>query len=377
MEAVGRLAGGIAHDFNNLLTVITGRSRLLLGRLAPDDPLRRGVEIIDATAERAGLLTRQLLAFSRKQVLSPAVLDLNEVVTGVTDLLRRLIGETIDLDVRLAPSPGRVRVDRGQIEQVLVNLVVNARDAMPRGGRITIETSRVVPTAPRDGGPPGLAPGSSVRLAVTDTGTGMDAGTRARIFEPFFTTKEPGKGTGLGLATVYGIVTQSGGRLEVESEPGAGSAFTIFLPCVGEGADTPSAGSLAPERGHETVLVVEDETEVRALVHRVLEEHGYVVLGAGRSAEALRIVERHPGPIHLLVTDMVMPDMSGAALAERLAALRPQMAILYMSGYTDYGATTPEGRRPGIAFLQKPFTPEALAHQVRAVLDAAAVPAVG
>ena len=357
MEAVGRLAGGVAHDFNNLLTVILGRSRLLLEAMTADHPHRRSVKSIDETAERAAVLTRQLLAFSRKQVLDPAVLDLNEVVTGMTDLLQRLIGEQVELTVVPGVGLGQVKVDRGQIEQVIVNLVVNARDAMPDGGRITIETS-AVETSETD------ANESHVRVAVTDTGTGMDAHTRARIFEPFFTTKEPGKGTGLGLATVYGIVRQSGGTIEVDSEPGVGTTFTIALPTV-EAAQTAAEVSTAPVRGGtETVLVVEDEAEVRDLVHAVLADYGYVVLSAGRPGEALERAARHPGPIHLLVTDMVMPEMGGPALARNLLAERPETAILFMSGYTDQTVTD------GPPFLQKPFTPETIGRTVRAALDA-------
>jgi signal transduction histidine kinase len=305
MEAVGRLAGGIAHDFNNLLTVILGRSRLLLDGMPADHAHRRSVESIDETAERAALLTRQLLAFSRKQVLAPAVLDLNEVVVGMTDILQRLIGESVELIFDPGTDVGQVKVDRGQLEQVIVNLVVNARDAMPQGGRLTIETAA--------GGPDESAPGAGrqAKLTVTDTGTGMDAHTRARIFEPFFTTKEPGKGTGLGLATVYGIVRQSGGSIQVDSEPGAGTTFTISLPRVEDSAETVQTPSTPPGRGTETVLIVEDEPEVRALVHSVLADHGYLVLSAGRPSEAVSLAERHPGPIHLLVTDMVMPEMGG------------------------------------------------------------------
>jgi signal transduction histidine kinase/CheY-like chemotaxis protein/HAMP domain-containing protein len=360
MEAVGRLAGGIAHDFNNLLTVILGRSRLLLEAMTADHPHRRSVRSIDETAERAALLTRQLLAFSRKQVLAPAILDLNEVAVGLTDLLQRLIGESVELIVNPGTDVGHVKVDRGQLEQVIVNLVVNARDAMPQGGRITIDTSAAGPDEP------GAAPGSrrQARLAVTDTGTGMDAHTRARIFEPFFTTKEPGKGTGLGLATVYGIIRQSGGSIQVESELGAGTTFTISLPRVEESATTGDTPSTPAGRGSETVLIVEDEPEVRALVHAVLVDHGYLVLSAGLPSEAVELAERHPGPIHLLLTDMVMPGMGGPALARRILAGRPLMAVLYMSGYTDHTV------EDGSLFLQKPFTPDTIARAVRAALDA-------
>jgi signal transduction histidine kinase/ActR/RegA family two-component response regulator len=358
MEAVGRLAGGIAHDFNNLLTVILGRSHLLLAAMAADHPHRRPIKSIDQTAERAAMLTRQLLAFSRKQVLAPTVLDPNEVVVGMMDILQRLIGESVELTFNQDPDVGRVKVDRGQLEQVIVNLVVNARDAMPEGGRITIATSAAVPDESAAGS------ARQANLTVTDTGTGMDAHTQARIFEPFFTTKEPGKGTGLGLATVYGILRQSGGTIQVDSEPGAGTTFTISLPQVEDRAETTETPSAPPRRGTETVLVVEDEAEVRALVHSVLVDHGYLVLSAGRPSEAVDLAERHPGPIHLLVTDMVMPEMGGPSLARQLIAVRPEMAVLYMSGYTD--STVGEGS----LFLQKPFTPDTIARSVRAALDA-------
>jgi signal transduction histidine kinase/HAMP domain-containing protein len=370
MEAVGRLAGGIAHDFNNLLTVISGHGQLLLRQLAPGDPLRGQIETIETTAERAALLTRQLLAFSRKQVLAPTMLDLNDVVSGMAQMLQRLIGESIDLVFSPGPHLGRVKVDPGQLEQVIVNLVVNARDAMPNGGRIIIETSNVELGGQPAGRHGGVSSGWHVMLAVRDTGTGMDAETQARIFEPFFTTKGPGKGTGLGLATVYGVVNQSGGSISVDSEPGAGTTFTIYFPRV-DGIPEPveKAAGLPPSRGSETILVVEDENEVRALVQRVLEDYGYGVLSAGRGAEALRIAEQRSGPIHLLLTDIVMPEVSGPALAERLVSLRPEMAVLYMSGYTDASIIGHGHLGQGIPFIQKPFTPEALARKIRAVLD--------
>ena len=365
MEAVGRLAGGIAHDFNNLLTVILGRTRLLLEPMAADHPHHRSVKSIDDTAERAALLTRQLLAFSRKQILAPSVLDLNETVVGMTDLLQRLIGESVELVFNPGPDAGHVKVDRGQLEQVIVNLAVNARDAMPQGGRITIETGAGDP----DESVAGLAGDAPmVKLVVTDTGTGMDAHTRARIFEPFFTTKQPGEGTGLGLATVYGIVRQSGGTIKVDSELGVGTTFTILLPRVEDTAAAATSPTTAPRGGTETVLLVEDEAEVRSLLQAVLSEHGYEVLSGGRPSEAVEIAERHPGPIHLLISDMVMPEMGGPALARRLLSGRPEMAVLYMSGYTDQmlGDTIP--------FLQKPFTPDVILRTVRAALDAVTRP---
>ncbi|MGH7316146.1 MAG: ATP-binding protein, partial [Candidatus Rokuibacteriota bacterium] len=281
----------IAHDFKNLLTVILGRSRLLLGTMPPEHPHRRSVLSIDSTAERAALLTRQLLAFSRKQVLAPTLLDLHEVVTGMIDILQRLIGAQVELEVVPGKDISTVKADRGQLEQVIGNLVVNARDAMPDGGRITIAISTAGPDEPGANGPAG----SHVTLAVTDTGIGMDAHTQARIFDPFFTTKEPGKGTGLGLATVYGIVQQSGGRIRVASEPGAGTTFTIALPGAEDVAVAVETPTTPPQGGRETLLIVEDEPEVRALVHAVLTDHGYLVLSAGRPGEAVQLAERIPG----------------------------------------------------------------------------------
>ena len=370
MEAVGRLAGGIAHDFNNLLTVISGRTYLLLRDLATDHPHRRGIQTIDETAQRAAQLTRQLLAFSRKQVLAPTVLDLNEVVEGLTDLLHRLIGESIELTVTPDPGLAKATLDRGQVEQVLVNLVVNARDAMPDGGRIDVSTQNV-DLADDFLHPDGVGrAGAHVMIAIADTGCGMDEPTRARIFEPFFTTKEVGKGTGLGLATVLGIVQQSAGHIRVHSEVGVGTTFRIYFPRAEEPATPVDLTTPAPPRdGHETVLVVDDEVEVQSLLRTALGTWGYTVLGAATPSEALRLAEQHPGPIHLLLTDMVMPEMSGVVLARRLLALRPGMAAVYMSGYADYPAET-----GGMRFLQKPFTPDTVARTIREVLDS--LPAV-
>ena len=365
MEAVGRLAGGIAHDFNNLLTVIMGRSNLLLHRLAADHPHRKSLENIEETTQRAALLTRQLLAFSRKQVLTPTVLDVEGVVAGMLEMFQRLIGENIELAFTPGPELGRVRIDRGQAEQVLVNLVVNARDAMPEGGRITIEIAEVALDEGDAGRVAGLPAGPYIVLTVSDTGAGMDEHTKARIFEPFFTTKEPGKGTGLGLATVYGIVRQSEGGVTVESQLGVGTSFKIYLPRV-DGVVEEETAAVAPVgRGTETVLLVEDETHVRSLVETVLAEHGYHVLTAGRPREAVRLAERHAGPIHLLLSDMVMPEMSGSALARQILPLRPEMVVLFMSGYADY----PAEQATGGGLLQKPFTPDALARAVRGALD--------
>ncbi len=371
MEAVGQLAGGIAHDFNNLLTAILGNAQLLLRDLPPGDAMRGDVEEIRKASERAAGLTRQLLAYSRRQMLQPEILDLNVVVGEMDRMLRRLIGEHIALVTVPAPDLGRVRADPSQIEQVLVNLVVNARDAMAEGGRLTIETAN----ADLDESyakEHGAAPGAYTMLAVTDTGTGMDATVRAHLFEPFFTTKEVGKGTGLGLATVYGIVKQSGGHISVYTEVGRGSSFKVYLPRVHR--PPPSAQTPAPRppaaRGSETVLVVEDDPAVLSLSCRALEAEGYTILCASDGADALRIVERHGGEIHLLLTDVVMPVMSGRELAEQMAARRAGIRILYMSGYPGDAAVHHGSLVRGSAFLQKPFSPDSLTRKVRETLDA-------
>ena len=370
MEAVGRLAGGIAHDFNNLLTVMTGRSQLLLRRLTPEDPVRSEIELIEKTANRAADLTRQLLAFSRKQILQPAVMNLNAAVATMSEVLRRMIGEDVLLATALDPALGWVQADPSQIEQIVINLVVNARDAMPKGGRLTLETANVELEGAYARAHVGAHPGPHVMLAVSDTGAGMDADTRTRIFEPFFTTKGPGKGTGLGLATVYGIVKQSGGHICVYSELGQGTAFKIYLPRVDPAADPVEPGGLLAHvaQGRETILLVEDEEAVRELARDILEANGYAVLEARHGDEALAICERHSEPIHLMLTDVVMPGMNGRELAERLARLRPETKVLYMSGYTD-NAIVLHGVLNGRAvFLQKPFSPDALARKVREVL---------
>ena len=366
MDAIGRLAGGVAHDFNNLLTVILGRTDILLHPLKPEDPMRRGIELIQRTAGRAADLTRQLLAFSRKQVLEPVVLDLGAVATDMKDMLGRLIGEDIALLTTPTPGLGRVKADRGQIEQVVMNLAVNARDAMPQGGRLILETANVDLDDEYERRHVGARPGPHVMLAVSDTGTGIPREIQAQIFEPFFTTKEQGKGTGLGLATVYGIVKQSGGYIEVDSEPGQGTAFRIYLPRLDAAAAT------------ETILLVEDEEGVRELARDILRASGYTVLEARNGAEALLLCERHQGPLDMLLTDVVMPRMSGRELAERLAPLRPELSVLYMSGYTDDAVIRHGVLAAGTAFLQKPFTPAALVQRVRETLDltAAANPAV-
>jgi PAS domain S-box-containing protein len=370
LEAVGRLAGGVAHDFNNLLTVIMGRGDILLGRLPADHPHRRDIALIKKTAERAAALTKQLLAFSRKQILAPKVLDLNTVVSGMVTMLQRLIGEDIELLFLPGSEVGRVKADPGQLEQVIANLAVNARDAMPNGGRLTLETAVVDLSEHYARQHVGVQAGSYVMLGVSDTGIGMDRETQARIFEPFFTTKEPGKGTGLGLATVYGIVKQSGGNIWVYSEPGKGTTFKVYLPQVHDAEDGAEPEQIRPGRGTETILIVEDEDEVRTLAGEVLASYGYEVLQARTPAEALLIAERHTGPIPLLLTDVIMPGMSGRILAERLAPLRPEMNVLYMSGYTDEAIVHHGTLDAGTPFIQKPFTPDALAAGVRRLLDA-------
>jgi len=373
MEAVGRLAGGVAHDFNNLLTAILGSVELLLRELAPASPLRQDATEIKKAGERAAVLTRQLLAYSRRQVLNPEVLDLNRVVADMDRMLRRLIGEDVDLVTRLAPDLGNVRADRGQIEQVLVNLVLNARDAMPQGGKLTIETANVELDPGYVETHEGAKPGAYALLAVSDTGAGMDAETAAHLFEPFFTTKEVGKGTGLGLATAYGIVKQSDGYIMVYSEPGHGTTFKIYLPraaAPGAASPVPPAPPVkATARGSETILVVEDEEAVRSLSRRALEASGYTVLAAADGPDAVRLLERYGGPIHLVLTDVIMPGMNGRELAQRLVQRRPGLRVLYMSGYPGDAIVHRGALEPGMAFLQKPFMPEDLARKVREVLD--------
>ncbi|HWN12144.1 MAG TPA: PAS domain S-box protein [Pyrinomonadaceae bacterium] len=372
LEAIGILAGGIAHDFNNLLTVILGYGDLTLKRLNEEDPLHRNISEANKAAARAAGLTRQLLAFSRKQVLQPRILTLNAVVSELEKMLRRLIGEDIGFRTVLDPELGSVRADPGQIEQIIMNLAVNARDAMPKGGKLTIETKNVYLDEDYAKKHIAVVPGSYVMLAVSDTGMGMDEPTQARIFEPFFTTKESGKGTGLGLSTVYGIVKQSGGNIWVYSEVGRGTTFKIYLPRVDEGAQEVerSAETDGAMQGSETVLVAEDEEAVRALARQVLEIYGYHVLEAANGGAALLICERHKEPIDLLITDVVMPEMSGRELADRLAQLRPDMKVLFMSGYTDNAIVHQGVLDEGANFIQKPFPTEALARKVRNVLDA-------
>jgi two-component system, cell cycle sensor histidine kinase and response regulator CckA len=371
MEAVGRLAGGVAHDFNNLLTVITSYTQLLLDELSPTDTKREDLEQISKAAAGAAGLTRQLLAFSRQQVIQPRIVDVNDVVAGAEKLLRRLIGEDIELVAVRAPDLGKVKCDPGQLEQIIMNLVVNSRDAMPKGGKLTIETGNAEMDEAYIRGHPLARLGPYVMLAVTDTGTGMDEATQAHIFEPFFTTKEQGKGTGLGLATVYAIVKQVGGFIWVYSEPGHGTSFKIYLPRVPEesGAAQSSQPGESMPRGTETVLVVEDAASLRAVIRQMLMRLGYQVLDAADGELALKLAERHRGPIHLLLTDVVMPVLGGRQLMERLAKLRPETKVLFTSGYTDDAVVRHGVLEAGIPFLQKPFTPDGLARAVRDVLD--------
>jgi CheY-like chemotaxis protein len=370
METAGRLAGGIAHDFNNLLTAILGTSEILLQELPAYMPERNDVEEIKRAATRAANLTRQLLAFSRRQVLQPRILDLTSVVNGVETMLRRLIGEHITLLTHTAPELWQVRADPGQLEQVLLNLCVNARDAMPTGGTILIEAQNQRfegTTLPPENVMPA---GDYIRLTVSDTGVGMDPETQRHLFEPFFTTKEPGKGTGLGLATVYGIVKQSGGFIYAQSERGRGSQFRIFLPRVSGipeklESHTPTP---RPPAAEGTLLLVEDEESVRRLARRVLEGVGYRVLEAASGTEALGIVESWEGPLDLVVTDVIMPGMSGQELSARLRERRPTLRILYVSGYTDDAILQHGILLPNTSFLQKPFTPGSLAQRVQEVM---------
>jgi CheY-like chemotaxis protein len=371
MEAIGRLTAGIAHDFNNLLTAINGFAELVQGQLEPDNGLREMVDKILNSGQRAADLVRQLLAFSRKQIIEPRVMNLNTVVVEMDKMLRRIIGEDIDLKISLAPDLWPVRVDAAQMGQVIINLAVNARDAMPAGGRLTLETANVVIDDDYAAGHLGTQPGKHVMLAISDTGCGMSDEVKAHIFEPFFTTKEVGKGTGLGLATVFGVVKQNEGDIWVYSEEGIGTTFKVYLPCVEE-AKLPLALSGSNQEipsGHETILVVEDDTGVRELVQQVLRKRGYNLLQARNGHEALRLIAGCPDPIHLLLTDVVMPGVSGKALAEKLAQVQPGLKTLFMSGYTDQAITHHGVLDPGVAFIQKPFSPAALARKVRAVLD--------
>ncbi len=372
MEVVGRLAGGVAHDFNNVLSVILSYSDMLIDEPSPSETLREDLGEIRKAGQRAAALTRQLLAFSRQQVLAPRLLSVNDVLCEAERMLSRLLGAGITLVTRCDPTLWMVKVDPGQLDQVIMNLAVNARDAMPDGGQLTLATSNVVLDDDHVAANVGALRGAHVLLMVTDTGVGMDRATRAKIFEPFFTTKEKGKGTGLGLATVHGIVQQSGGSIAVDSQPGQGTSFKVYLPRAHDDHEATVAAPVAPVtlRGSETILLAEDEEQVRQVAREILERHGYKVLAACDPDEALRVGARHSGAIHLLLTDIVMPQMSGRQLAERLAALRPAMKVLYMSGYTDDKVFQQSILEAGLAFLEKPLTPDLLSRRVREVLDA-------
>ena len=371
MEGIGRLAGGIAHDFNNLLTAIQGHAQFMLEDLPEGGTARADAEEIRKAADRAAALTRQLLTFSRRQVLEPQVIDLNSIIGDLNKMLRRVIREDVDLVTALADDAWSIYADAGQIEQVLMNLVVNSRDAMPRGGTVTVATRNVEVGEEYAMGGAGPQPGPYVQLTVSDTGIGMDKDTQVRIFEPFFTTKPEGQGTGLGLATVYGIVQQSGGHISVYSEPGQGTMFRILLPRHRERSEAAEKPAVQPSSRHgcEAVLVVEDDPAVRALTRRVLQERGYSVLEAGDGTEALRLAEEYDGPIDLLVTDIVMPEMSGRKLAENLRTMHPAAKILFMSGFTETDVIQQGLLEPGAAFVEKPFSPDGLAERVREALD--------
>jgi two-component system cell cycle sensor histidine kinase/response regulator CckA len=370
MEAVGRLAGGVAHDFNNALSVVMTYADLLLLDIAQDSPMRTDLEEIRRAAERAASLTRQLLVFSRQQLLEPKVLDLNELIRDAAKMLQRVVGEELAINLQLEPELGAVRVDPGQMEQVLVNLAGNARDAMPNGGQITIRTANFDLGDDEAREHPGAQAGPHVEIAISDTGIGMDAATLARAFEPFFTTKPHGKGAGLGLATVFGIAQQSGGYVWVASASGEGSTFRFLLPrvpgLVSESQRT--VETIADLAGSETILLVEDDVQVLTVVRNILARLGYQVLVAHNAGEAMLIAEKHSGDVHLLLTDVVMPYVSGPELGKRLMALRPGMHVLFMSGYSDESLVPPELIASGLAFLQKPITPERLGKKLREVL---------
>jgi signal transduction histidine kinase len=373
MEGVGRLAGGVAHDFNNLVTVIMSFTAFALESLREGDPLRDDLLEVKNAADRAAALTRQLLALSRKQILQPERVDLNQVLTDMDSMLRRLIGEDIEVAWAPAPDLGLVMADRGQIEQVLMNLAINARDAMVEGGTLTIETANAELDEEYGARHIGTQAGPHVVLTVSDTGCGMDEATRRQIFDPFFTTKETGKGTGLGLSTVYGIVEQSGGTIWVYSEPGLGTTFKVYLPRLVTDSMVPASEPSAPQpmsRGRETILVVEDQRALRQVIRRTLEAAGYTVLTAANGLEALAAFTHHEGPVQLLLTDVVMPEMSGTALVGELANRGAPMAVLYMSGYSGDAIAQSGVLEPGTHFLAKPFTPADLARKVRTVLDA-------
>jgi two-component system, cell cycle sensor histidine kinase and response regulator CckA len=369
MEALGRFAGGVAHDFNNLLTAIQGYTSLLMNDLGPADPRREDLEEIRKASERAAALTRQILAFSRRQVAEPEPVNLNGIIREMERLLPRLLGENIELDSALDPGLDAVHADPRQLEQVLMNLAVNARDAMPGGGRLSIETTNeyLSESDPHVG--PDLPPGPYIRLTVSDTGVGIEHEIQGKIFDPFFTTKEPGQGTGLGLATVYGIIKQAGGHIEVESSPNRGAIFRLHLPRI-EGLHLDHSPRHSPEpgpRGSETILLVEDEEAVRVFANKALEKQGYTVLEARHGRDALNRLAEHSGPVHLVITDLVMPEMGGSELALEMAREHPEVPILFLSGYSD-GELTTRGLGQGGAFLPKPFTSDVLARKVREVL---------
>jgi signal transduction histidine kinase/CheY-like chemotaxis protein len=372
LETVGKLAGGVAHEFNSILTAIIGQSELLLGDLPAGSPLAQNATEISQAAGRAATLTRQLLAYGRKQFLQPETLDLNQVITSMEGMFRHLMGGDVDVRIVLAEGLRAVKADAGQIEQVIMNLAMNARDAMPNGGKLTLETANVSFDQERVGRDPELKPGDYVMLAITDTGTGMSAEVKARAFEPFFTTKGVGQGTGLGLSTCYGIIKQSGGHISVYSEPGQGTTFKIYLPQVEPQAKIPLQRLDSPDlpRGTETILLVEDDPALREMAATLLRRLGYTVLAAANGIEALSLKpQRDSGPIDLLFTDVVMPHMSGKELSERVRALYPHTRTLFTSGYTENAIVHQGVLNPGVTLLQKPFTPSALALKLREVLD--------
>jgi nitrogen-specific signal transduction histidine kinase len=371
MEAIGQLAGGVAHDFNNLLTVMNGYAEIVMSSLPAENPHKGLLAEVVKAGNRASSLTSQLLAFSRKQILAPKVLNLNDVVENAEKMLRRMIGEDVLLVTAYDTSLNHVKVDPGQVEQVIVNLAINARDAMPQGGTLTIGTCNIDLDEEQCLQYPGCKPGSYVAITMTDTGSGMTPEVKARIFEPFYTTKEVGKGTGLGLAMVYGIVKQSDGYIAVDTTVGVGTTFKIFLPCVSDTEDSsrPDDGETLPRRGNETVLLVEDEEGVRKLARLILEMHGYKVLEASSGREAINLENTHVGPIHLLITDVVMPEISGRQLVESLLPRHQGLKVLYMSGYTDDAIVRHGVMDASDSFLQKPFSLPSLAKKVRDVLD--------
>ena len=375
MEAVGRLAGGVAHDFNNLLTAILGYANLVLDELETDHPSRADVEQIHRAAQSAATLTRQLLAFSRRQVLQPEILDLNQVVSSIESLLKRLIGDRVRLVTELAPSVGRINADQAQLEQVLMNLALNARDAMESGGELSIATRDVIVTPEIARQNRGLIPGEYVLLLVTDTGPGMDAHVVAHLFEPFFTTKKRGQGTGLGLATVYGIIKQSGGYIGVDTRLGEGTTFRIYLPPTHRVQQAPVDVHRQPrtERGTETILLVEDQQEVRAIAKTMLSRHGYNVIEADSGVSALELVKSHASDIDMLLTDVIMPVLGGQELARQVLSLRPDVRVLFASGYTDDVLVQQGVLQPGAEWIQKPFSKDALLQKVRAILDGGTV----